>query len=465
MKKLLPKAEGFSGKSIFFRQNGTFSILENSPSLPEGFSSGAEIPTEEGTYFVISSVGSFVVRVVGVQVLITSFLVTDNNTTTQKVFSYEDSTLTELPEYGTPFAGEYRISRTTDGGFALAGFPSGSNLLHLVKEGSEGNYYQTTDVSGLVGAQTFQPNGSRNVLGIVTSETGWYIHVFNSSTTTGVKPSFLIYVGFDAQNNNYIYTGRNHTLGTIPGETYTSFSYGSRLIASNDGGLILLTGRPYNGHYLVKFDSNLNLLYHSGDLSTRPGYVGEDSSTIELDIFLMSVITDGDGKYYSAGVSDILDGTYVAIDFMIEVEDNGTALVDNGYSEILAVPAINAGNGYTDITDGFYSGGKIYWCGTIYDNPEASSSDYGRVLVKVDAVTKNIDFIVRDYTNTSVGLNDLYHMFVLNGEIYVTGYVGDTSVPRDHIYVYSEDTGDFIRSLFPSQYAPTLSSENTILSF
>ena len=63
MNRLTPKTQGFlPGRKIFVRPSGEFSISEAS-ELPEDFSFGAELPSEEGVYFMISSTGAFVVRI------------------------------------------------------------------------------------------------------------------------------------------------------------------------------------------------------------------------------------------------------------------------------------------------------------------------------------------------------------------------------------------------------------------
>lgn len=63
MRKLTTKTTDFSpGRKIFVRPNGEFSISEAS-ELPEGFSIGADLPSETGLYKLISSKGSYVILI------------------------------------------------------------------------------------------------------------------------------------------------------------------------------------------------------------------------------------------------------------------------------------------------------------------------------------------------------------------------------------------------------------------
>jgi hypothetical protein len=62
MKRLIPKLEGFTGKSVVIKPDRNYEI-SNSETLPEGFSFGVELPSEKGVYFISSVLGSFVLKI------------------------------------------------------------------------------------------------------------------------------------------------------------------------------------------------------------------------------------------------------------------------------------------------------------------------------------------------------------------------------------------------------------------
>lgn len=62
MNKLTIKTSNFAaGKKVFVNQSGGH-IVSESETLPEGYLLGAELPEEEGVYFLLSSKGSFVIN-------------------------------------------------------------------------------------------------------------------------------------------------------------------------------------------------------------------------------------------------------------------------------------------------------------------------------------------------------------------------------------------------------------------
>lgn len=97
MKKLTPKTSEFSdGQKLFVFPNGSFEISE-SQTLPEGSVLGADIPSEDGSYTLLSSFGAFLVKVSGGEVVEVSFVPyrTMNGSFANRMFYYDGEIITE----------------------------------------------------------------------------------------------------------------------------------------------------------------------------------------------------------------------------------------------------------------------------------------------------------------------------------------------------------------------------------
>lgn len=116
MKKLAVKTSGFTNKKkIFLFQSGNYSVSE-SESLPENAVLGADIPEESGVYTVVSSLGSYVIKVAGATVYVTSTGSRDDYS-----YQYDLDIIPPVDGFNTYFLTNARAASSYFSGFAVRG--------------------------------------------------------------------------------------------------------------------------------------------------------------------------------------------------------------------------------------------------------------------------------------------------------------------------------------------------------
>ena len=458
--RLTPKTQDFNpGRKIFIFPDGTYEI-SNDMELPENAILGAEIPDEAGKYLLISTYGSFVVKVDefdGVEVI--DFL----------FFAGEDGEFYRL-EYENDVGLEYDSTTPTflslmayshDGGFVTAGFLGQSDTnLRMEKRGPNGNYMRVFDTA------TFAPNpfpssgvNTRTVEGLLADENGWYIYV----TYEGSSPNFFSYLCFfdfeDSQNDSYIYTGRGSTISDLDTSQFSVLGYGDFLTYDEDGNILLVWGRVYGNQRIIKFDRDLNFVSYSPRIDLLEDFdVYGDSSNVE-DIYprVMSIARVGD-KYYVIGSAFKVGGDYAWESFIQEFD---TDLNRIRAARIFGVLPTSNADGYHDIHRVVPSDGTLYAAGTLWNNPYEDNFDTGALLLSIDPDTLTLNWDASDFGADTGGYLDIYYLSVLLDRVYLSGY--NLTSPQVQIFMYDTGDGQRLDAFFNSDWEAIMTHSGSLL--
>ena len=469
MKRLIIKTEGFlPGNKIFFRGDGTFSILD-SETLPEEFIFGVEA---EESGVVSTSLGTYYINVTeGSEVVVSRLFAVEDKESYSVDYEEEVSSLGELFPLVTEFGGNTGMSYTQDGGFAFASFERavGSTDLYLYKTGTDGTFTRIIDTSTLSPSPYPEPvlnNSAGSVLGLLTSSSGWYIYITDSSTTR----CYLAYLDFETPSNDmFSYIGQGNTSNILPVELedlYNQLSvediFGAKIRASLDGNIYVLWGSW--GPTVIKFDSSdLSYLYHYDDVGgNRLQYaerVDPTDGPTEVYPIQYSLSVRGNEVYIPFHSYSLYqnDAKYYYETGMFRLTDTGAEFTLGEVSVFEDVEKTEL-YGWKEQYASCIVGDMLFTTGVAWDNPVTQSYDTHGIMTSAisladkELVWRNITYDL-DIGAAEYGVQG-YEISSMQDRVYAAGYVEalDGVSPEFTIFMYDSASGNLLGRLLPSTY-------------
>lgn len=467
MKKLATKIQEFNpGKKIFLSSSGAFEISE-AMELPSWSVLGAEIPSQEGLYFLSGSTGSFIVKV-GLVIYVWK--------SATEIVSYdggnEESILTPLftgTNSETNWRGQPSFSYTSDKGFAFA-ICDDTGTIYLKKVGDNGNYEKTIDLTSLSPA-AMNPLQTPAVIGLQAEENHWVFAVM--FTVTLRDALYIMKIGYDTAPDTVKYIGDGANDLPTAMDIFQPFTedWFSDKLRKIDGGYIYLYGRW--GYTFVKLNNNLEYLYHYEDLEENYlyyfDYVDAEDGNIQVYPTYYS-ISIKDNLIYSIATSfsyyENDDEWYWDI-YISVFEDTGTSIehvANNRLYVSKTLDAFSMNLGWKEYYSYVLNEDKLYATGVIWSREDPPSlNHHGKTTIAVDLNTLDLlwETILWDDDSPDFAQYGVqgYSITYLRDQVYsagvvervgggealenVTAYDSETGAIVDRIIEVEEDFGYF----------------------
>lgn len=453
--KLIPKTHDFNqGKKIFVFPNGEFQVSDE-VQLPTNAVIGAEIPDQEGRYILMSTLGTFIIRVhSNGQVEVSQTFLRDAENI--HLLSYLNET-DVLSGVDYPRLRSSVIAKSQDGGYATIGFLDAENI-QLDKTGSDGTVSRVIAISSLepITIPTATPQSNR-ISALLVDESGWYFHLVHNGSGSN-KFAYLVYIDFEEPaEDKHIYVGRDSTISDLNTSGYNAGFLDHHLTFSSQGDDIVMLW--YGGaadERLIKFTKELEFVAYSPNLTSYDHPVSQEP----MNFFNNTLVRVGDKYYVDATEYTEVDG-YDWETFLYEIDEDLNIL---GFTIAFRVlPGLGFAQGYHSVSAMTHDEENIYVTGIMWDNPALGTWDLGLFLASIDPETMEQNWQILDY-GTDEHLEP-YYISELLDTVYVSAYTEDTaynSVDDDTLFMYRKDDGSFVGSFFENSDISVIANRNSL---
>lgn len=430
MKKLTPKLSGFSGKSLFFRSDGSFEE-STSETLPEGFSFGVSA-SESGV--ITSPAGSFIIFVSEESGYFYVYIVRGDigYTGTQFLrFNHPDEVIDDEQIY-LPDRRIFYYSFTQNTVFTRD--RDDLSLVHFINFKTGESRTKAIPIDGDI----------RRVMGSTEDgDTSYFLYADVDSTFAYDSYRFYLLAVNHLDESLDVNTFLNPLIPPSVLSNISSSSIFDFGVHINDSGVYV----SLSGAQVIKFDRDINYLYHWDDFPVSFLSGGVNS----FPEFSYSMDLDGEGGIYLPYYSYRDDNVYEV--GLLKLIDNGSSisLSENTVVDSF-VGASASGLGFTELYSSDISGQNIYLQGYLWDNYENPGMTYemGLYLASVNTETMEVNWGRKYYASQMPEVENefwSYKVRVVGSRVYVATETSGGSEGRLH--VYDAETGDYIESFIP----------------